>query len=415
VIRNHLYAQICAIFVTALFSFVMLALIVARYVGHDEFNLNLFQKTTALAELLLPEPDAGQDEYQQSVSEIADKLDFEITVYAADKKLIAASHTPQALLNNVSYDEGLWLPSSGETVWSSQIPDGRIVAIKLKRLAVPTDEQSFAIFLILLAATIAAIIYPFVRHLTGRLERLKIGVEHIGKGDLGARVEIEGKDEVAALARSFNASAERIEQLVNSQRQLLANTSHELRTPLARIRLGIEMLESRDGKTRRAAIERDIKELDGLIDELLMMSRLQSRLNQSKFETIDLLGLVAEECARFENCTVEGEPVSVKGDARMLRHLIRNLVDNAIKHGAPPVAVTVLAKDRHPTLTISDGGNGIPKEDIDKVFEPFYRAGTSSQSKGYGLGLALVNQIAKMHGASVKFTREPMFGIVVVF
>jgi len=175
------------------------------------------------------------------------------------------------------------------------------------------------------------------------------------------------------------------------------------------------MLESRDGKTRRAAIERDIKELDGLIDELLMMSRLQSRLNQSKFETIDLLGLVAEECARFENCTVEGEPVSVKGDARMLRHLIRNLVDNAIKHGAPPVAVTVLAKDRHPTLTISDGGNGIPKEDIDKVFEPFYRAGTSSQSKGYGLGLALVNQIAKMHGASVKFTREPMFGIVVVF
>jgi len=193
----------------------MLALIVARYVGHDEFNLNLFQKTTALAELLLPEPDAGQDEYQQSVSEIADKLDFEITVYAADKKLIAASHTPQALLNDVSYDEGLWLPSSGETVWSSQIPDGRIVAIKLKRLAVPTDEQSFAIFLILLAATIAAIIYPFVRHLTGRLERLKIGVEHIGKGDLGARVEIEGKDEVAALARSFNASAERIEQLVN--------------------------------------------------------------------------------------------------------------------------------------------------------------------------------------------------------
>ena len=113
-----------------------------------------------------------------------------------------------------------------------------------------------------------------MRGLTRRLERLQAGVEKLGAGNLSARVEVEGKDEVARLAESFNRSAARIEELMGAHRMLLANASHELRTPLSRIRLGIELLQQSQDPKYKAEIERDIAELDQMIDEILLASRL---------------------------------------------------------------------------------------------------------------------------------------------
>ena len=125
-----------------------------------------------------------------------------------------------------------------------------------------------------IALAVALAAYPVVRGLTRRLERLQTGVDTLGAGNLSARVSVEGKDEVARLAESFNRAAARIEELMGAHRMLLANASHELRTPLSRIRLGIELLQQTHDPKYKAALERDIAELDLLIDEILLTSRL---------------------------------------------------------------------------------------------------------------------------------------------
>jgi nitrogen fixation/metabolism regulation signal transduction histidine kinase len=170
--------------------------------------------------------------------------------------------------------------------------------------------------------------YPIARRLTRRLERLQGGVDQLGKGDLATRVPVEGRDEVAALARSFNRSAERIEELVQSYKLLLANCSHELRTPLARIRLGLERLAADPDDPIRGELTRSVAELDALIDEMLLASRLDALKTLERAEDVDLLAVAAEEAAHFDR-GVEGQPVIVHGDPGLLRRMIRNLLANA--------------------------------------------------------------------------------------
>jgi len=207
---------------------------------------------------------------------------------------------------------------------------------------------------------------------------------------------VKGRDEVARLAEAFNRSAARIEELVGAHRALLANASHELRTPLARIRMGVELMRETAEPTRKRELEQDIAELDALIDEILTASRLDAAQEPVAAEEVDLLGLAAEECARIPEAAAEGEAILVRGDARLLRRMIRNLLENARRHGRPPVRVTVAAAGASAQLTVCDAGPGIPEAERERVFEPFYRR--SGSTEGAGLGLALVRQIAERHG-----------------
>ena len=152
---------------------------------------------------------------------------------------------------------------------------------------------------------------------------------------------------------------------------------------------------------RRAALQRDIAELDALIDEILLMSRLDAGSHADLSQRIDLVALAAEECARYEDCTLSGRAPDIFGDPRLLRRLIRNLLENAHNHAAPPVEVVISQSDDRVALTVSDGGDGIPEADQEKVFQPFFRSPNRQNLKGYGLGLPLVRQIAEAHGGSV--------------
>jgi len=199
---------------------------------------------------------------------------------------------------------------------------------------------------------------------------------------------------------------------------LLANASHELRTPLARIRLGVEMLKKKRDPKRQEALENDITELDELIDEILLMSRLDTHMGATgelqSMEKIDLLALASEECARYESCTLDGDHVILLGDENLMRRMIRNLLDNAQKHGEPPITLSLHSGDEI-TLTVSDHGNGIPANHMENVFQPFHRAPGKQNVQGYGLGLALVKQIAELHGGEVKINpvKESGFSISV--
>jgi len=270
-------------------------------------------------------------------------------------------------------------------------------------------HSAFAVILAFgtLALVVGAVAYPFVRRLTQRLERLQRGVESLGAGDLSARVPVEGRDEVAQLALSFNRAAERIEALVGAHKTLLANASHELRTPLARIRLATELMKESADPKRRAGLEQDIAELDLLIDEILLASRLDAVADLDVHEDVDLLALAAEECSRYAGVQLDGESATLSGDARLLRRLLRNLLENAQRHGLPPVHVHISRTPEAACIVVSDHGIAIPGDQHERLFEPFYRRARGNNGAGAGLGLALVRQIAQHHGGDVRFAATP--------
>ncbi|MEY4976157.1 MAG: Sensor protein RstB [Pseudomonadota bacterium] len=276
----------------------------------------------------------------------------------------------------------------------------------------------FALLLATMGVAAALALYPVVRRLTKRLEALQTGVQSWGQGDLSVRVPVQGDDEVADLSRRFNDAAQRLQALMAAQKSLLANASHELRSPLARIRMGLELLESPAGdaalrQRSRDEILRNMAELDQLIDEILLASRLDAQeADIGQVEPVDLIGLCAEECARVDALLTLPEPppqIEVPGVARLLRRLVRNLLENARRYGqaaAPDAIVLALRVDgTHVTLTVCDRGPGVPEAWRERIFEPFLRLpGASESSGGVGLGLALVRSIAQRHGGSVRCT-----------
>ncbi len=261
--------------------------------------------------------------------------------------------------------------------------------------------------------------YPVVRRLTQRLEGLQRGVERWGAGNLRSRVQVYGEDEVGFLAQRFNEAADRIEALVQSHKSLLANASHELRSPLARIRMGLELMEQAPSAALKAELARNIKELDALIDEILLSSRLDAAqhspgLMVGSVEQVDMIGLVAEECARLNvplDC--QAQSLQIQGVPRLLHRMVRNLLENAQRHGGGDgqggrndvqVMLRSATAGTQPAVEIqvSDRGPGVPESERERIFEPFYRSSHASERDGgVGLGLALVKSIAQSHGGSV--------------
>jgi signal transduction histidine kinase len=259
--------------------------------------------------------------------------------------------------------------------------------------------------LLAIAITVAAGAYPAVRRLTRRIERLQRDVDAWGTGKLSVRVAVEGRDEVALLATSFNRAAERIEALVGAQKSLLANASHELRSPLARVRMAVELLQDRAPQPIREELARNIAELDQLIDEVLLASRVDaSPETERAVVAIDLTAMLAEECAQA-NAELSAPALICEGEPKLLRRMVRNLLKNASRHGAGPIEVALSAPAPDQIrIDVCDRGPGVPEAERELIFTPFYRrAGASEADGGVGLGLSLVRQIARRHGGDVVF------------
>ncbi len=418
-IRKRLHRQIyfavflCLVLMVA-FTAILFSVVGER--GPNNNYRNVFKVVTSLTKYAMPSPSLPVADQAKSIEKLGAELNVAIALFTADGEEIGSykfkGRKPDfdRLRRKINEDdgdedEGGWLRNR-RGGYSLLLDDGRWFVARPKGFPSRPPLFGVLLWLALITAAIGLGAWPFVKRLTGRLARLQTGVEQIGAGNLSTRVPVEGKDEVAALASSFNDAASTIERLINSNRQLLANASHELRTPLARVRLGVEMMKDGGTPARRAALERDIAELDSLIDEILIMSRLDTGTKPAMNEEIDLLALAAEECARYETCVLSGESAEVMGSDKLLRRLIRNLVGNAHKHGKPPIDVHVEKQDRYAVLTVHDAGEGIPHELREQMFEPFHRAPGKQNVDGYGLGLALVRQIAEAHDGQVEIVDE---------
>ncbi|TXD98888.1 HAMP domain-containing histidine kinase [Mitsuaria sp. TWR114] len=270
--------------------------------------------------------------------------------------------------------------------------------------------EALAVLLAVLFLAVAGGAYPVVRRLTRRLESLKSGVEQFGSGDLSFRVQDNGKDEVAALATSFNRAAEQIETLLRSHKSLLANASHELRSPLARLKMAFSMLDDASPAQRARLgheINTNIAELDALVEEVLLASRLEGGAQSLRLEPVDLLAIAAESAAQG-GAELEVEDglgqLTLRGDDRLLRRALRNLLENARRYGGPVVELKVrrAGQDRI-ELQVCDRGPGVPEPMRERIFEAFFRLpGHAEVSGGVGLGLNLVKQIATAHQGTVR-------------
>jgi len=350
---------------------------------------------------------------------------------------VSSASVPQAAVE----DEPELEPDPGAAVGAAAEPDhpvppefvvrmhdGQTMRMRLRR-APPSiwsrPPFGFAWMLVWVGIAVALATYPIVRTLTRRLERLQDGVQQWGEGNLSTRVPEAGSDEVAFLAKRFNQAAERVETLVKSheallasQKSLLANASHELRSPLTRIRMGLELLGPSASAAFKSEIARNINELDQLIEEILLASRLDARQSDmGTVESVDLVGLAAEECARVgaELVLPEGDAtfqeLTVQGVAKLLRRAVRNLLENARRHAAGEVSLSLLQTSSLAQIRVCDRGPGVPPELRERIFEPFYRLpGATERDGGVGLGLALVKSIAERHGGRVFCEARPAGG-----
>lgn len=343
---------------------------------------------------------------QTKLDDWAVRMGADLALYGADGKLQGTSARHAGPADAEGFDR----PATAPGDYTLGLSEGRVLAIHPIPQArlVPGPVGTTSAFAII-ALLVGIGCYPLVRGLTRRLERLQRGVDAWDGTDHLPRVAVDGRDEIAALAHSFNIAAQRIEELLRAQKSLLANASHELRSPLARIRLAIELLPADTTPELRLEIAQNVAELDALVDEVLLSSRLDALGTLAvQFEPVRLDKLV-REMAPNATLSIQSEVANVSGDPRLLRRLLRNLVENAQRHGCgSPVEVTLQSSECWSQLEVCDRGPGVPPDEYERVFEPFYRApGASETDGGVGLGLSLVRQIAHLHRGYASYQQRP--------
>ena len=221
----------------------------------------------------------------------------------------------------------------------------------------PIQRSKFAAVLnlftgtLLLLSIMTLVLWWIARSMTWRINQMSQQMSQLGDGDFSVRVPVKGDDEIASLARGFNQAAQKIEQLISANNLLLAHASHELRTPITRIRLQVEMMDmlaqqlpdaTKSKFDKRAqAINRDLTGLNDLVESILLVSRLDAGHALEQVEKLDLFDLVKQETQHYSDAALIGEHVVMSGQPKLLIHLIRNLLNNAMIHGTPPIEVQV--------------------------------------------------------------------------
>jgi signal transduction histidine kinase len=273
-------------------------------------------------------------------------------------------------------------------------------------------------------AVLALLSIPLARSITAPVERLARTTRAFGEGDLSARAGSDRNDEIGDLARSFDEMADRIAGLRRTEKELLANVSHELRTPLARIRLALDLVQSGDAAradSYLADIEEDLAELEQLLDGIMTAARLDLApgsadplppLHPVEVEGRELLEAAATRFGvrhpdRSLLCSIDEDVPALVADPILLRRVLDNLLDNAAKFSEPPQPIEIEGKFQAnpPALLIGvrDHGIGIEPEDLERVFEPFFRSDRSRDraTGGVGLGLAVARRIVLAHAGSL--------------
>ena len=273
------------------------------------------------------------------------------------------------------------------------------------------------------------------RYLTGPIVRLRTATHQLASGNLGARAaETSRKDEIAELVHDFNRMAERLEVLLNSQKQLISDISHELRSPLARLNVALGLARQRAGEESNKALDRielEADRLNEMIGKLLTLARLESGESPAERSPVQILELLQEVVADadFEahsrDCAVkllQAEDCTTVGNPELLRSAFENVVRNGVRYTAAGSEVEIRLSCRTQNgseplavITVRDHGPGVPDQEINNLFRPFYRldAARERQTGGAGLGLAIAERAVRLHQGTITARNAEGGGLVV--
>jgi two-component system OmpR family sensor kinase len=263
------------------------------------------------------------------------------------------------------------------------------------------------------------------QHLSAPIRRIQAGARALASENLNIRVSdgLEGrKDELAVLARDFDAMADQLRANRIATTQLLRDISHELRSPLARMRvaLGLARRPPADMTRQLDRMEREIERLDSMISQVLKLARLHganARIEKESFELDEVIEEVVRD-ANFEgavkDCTVNVQGAAhaaILGNRELLRSAIENVLRNAVRYSPTktPVDLSIARSKSGLEIAIADHGPGVPPADLERIFEPFYRVAESRDrdSGGEGIGLAITAQVMKAHGGAARARNTP--------
>jgi two-component system sensor histidine kinase CpxA len=281
-------------------------------------------------------------------------------------------------------------------------------------------EWQFALGLAAIGLIIVLLILPISKIITDRIKLLRHSASQIAEGDLSHRVEVKGRDEIGELGRAFNRMADKLESMIRGSRELTANISHELRSPLARIRVSEELLRDKLAETDRENLLRhmndireDIDQLDHLIGRILEISKLDIYETPLIRESIDISSLINDILDRLAPI-ISSKELRLKkdiffsstftGDREAIQTALSNIFDNAVKFTEEKGEIIVeTLKENNDSLTvnITNSFQRLTVDELDNLFEPFYRTKKTSK-KGSGLGLAIARKIIERHGGRIE-------------
>jgi two-component system osmolarity sensor histidine kinase EnvZ len=323
-----------------------------------------------------------------------------------ESALSARTGQPIALRNSRSANGEQWywadLPAAGTTVR---------VGFPASRVEV---QPSLALLIILSVGMLVILITStwLARWLIAPLSRLSAATQRIGQGQRLEPLPETGPTELATLAREFNRMGEQVEELLTNRTTLLAGISHDLRTPLARIQLALGMLSEKPERDLLDRVLHDVEGMNELIARCLEVSRDFAEKESAELGLCDLLAEIAVDFAHVgaEIRGHKGQDCHLRVRPLALKRILSNLVDNALRYGAgQPIDIEYRIADGRVDICVLDRGPGIPEEEREAVFRPFYRLepSRSSRTGGSGLGLAIVRQLATANGWSVELAQRP--------
>ncbi|KTD49455.1 sensor histidine kinase CpxA [Legionella rubrilucens] len=359
---------------------------------------------------------------------------------------IVSTHSPPPVVKTIAdelvhqrLDDGLL--KFGDIVVSHEILSTtgkayRLVAVSEKPLAhfVQIPWAGLTLRLLIAIFISGLICYLLSIYLTKPLRSLRMAAKSIATGKLNTRVgRVKGhhRDEIAELSGEFDRMAEQLENIMNSKERLLQDISHELRSPLARLQIAIEIgrkKSSREAESAFSRMEEECLRLNTLIGEILEFARLDKSVNEIHLSTVDmpvLLQQIAKD-ANFESGNQRVHVISrvdhfiLTVDERLVHRAIENIVRNALRYSPAEEEVFIILSfnDERSLLfiTIEDRGPGVPQDQLDKIFNPFYRVDTSREKKtgGYGLGLSIAQQAIALHNGSIIANNRAEGGLQVI-
>ena len=275
------------------------------------------------------------------------------------------------------------------------------------------SERGRLTFIIIALLVSGVVSYLLARAISKPILRFRESTVAIAAGDLDTRIAPgveKRRDEIGELAKDFNRMARELQLAWQRQAELTSNVSHELRSPLARLKVALELARRKTGEVPELArIDAETERLDDIIGQLLAFSKLDAKTHEAA-ATVNLVELLAGviDDVRYEythegvNIELQSDSdVSVDGYPNALRSALENVLRNAASYGGGEVQVSLRTEPGHAVITVQDQGGGVPEPDLEHLFEPFYRAATSGESHGAGLGLAIAARAIAMHEGSI--------------